>query len=111
MAGRITAWRWRTPPAESYAGVLIPLEQAHLHSHSARCGRAEYEEVPGDDEDDDPKYGRRGSAGSDETTGMLEMRAAEYSIAGLRKEVRRMDGGGGSEYESEFGCSSAESRC
>lgn len=121
MAGRITAWRWQNPrwtPAD-HSGVVIPLEQAHLHSHSARCGRAEYEEVPdqdrvghedeegeGDaDDENDPKargVGVRGEGEGDEGTGMLPMSAAEYSIEGLRKEVRRGGGGTRSEYESEF---------
>lgn len=110
MAGRITAWRWRRGGSSSlplllrkpehvddYAGVLIPLDQAHLHSHSARCGRTEYEEVPGDDNDDD---GEDLPKDNDEDTGMLEMRAAEYSIQGLRKEVRRGASGTRSVYES-----------
>lgn len=124
MAGRITAWRWQNPrwtPAD-HSGVVIPLEQAHLHSHSARCGRAEYEEVPdqdrvghdeeeeegegdADEENDFPKArggGARGEGEGDEGTGMLPMSAAEYSIEGLRKEVRRGGGGTRSEYESEF---------
>lgn len=120
MTGRITAWRWRTrrwTPAD-YSSVVIPLDQAHLHSHSARCGRTEYEEVPrsegggharddenneeeeDDEGDDDPKA--RG--GGDEDTGMLLMSAAEYSIEGLRKEVRRGGRGTRSEYESESVC-------
>lgn len=101
MAGRITAWRlrpWASGPAD-YSAVVIPLEQAHLHSHSARCGRTEYEEVPGVDPEDDGKDDADGEA-----EGMLEMSAAEYSIAGLRKEVRRRDGGGRERgvYESEL---------
>lgn len=111
MTGRVTAWRWRAGGGgvlsrkpecvEDYTDVLIPLDQAHLHSHSARCGRTEYEEVPGDDhgdgEEDDPKD--RG--GEDEGTGMLEMNAAEYSIEGLRKEVRKGASGERSVYESK----------
>lgn len=117
MAGRITAWRWqsaRWTPAD-FSSVVIPLEQAHLHSHSARCGRAEYEELPdqdhGEDDDDaddedDHKVrggggGREGEGEGDEGTGMLPMSAAEYSIEGLRQEVRRGGGGTRSEYESE----------
>ncbi|KAL1878281.1 hypothetical protein Daus18300_002199 [Diaporthe australafricana] len=95
MAGRIR-WRGlRTESVDNYSGVLISLDQAHLHSHSARCGRTEYEELPshGDDEDD-PK-----DSVGDEGTGMLEMSAAEYSIEGLRKEVRRGGSGMRSDYE------------
>lgn len=120
MTGRITAWRWPTQrwtPAD-YSSVVIPLDQAHLHSHSARCGRTEYEELPheegfgahgrgeeageggdGDDDDDDDDSKARG--GGDEGTGMLPMSAAEYSVEGLRKEVRRGGAGTRSEYESE----------
>lgn len=109
MAGRITAWRlrpWASAPAD-YSAVVIPLEQAHLHSHSARCGRAEYEEVPGADPEEDGGGGGKdddGEEGEGEARGMLEMSAAEYSIAGLRKEVRRRDGSGRGRgvYESEL---------
>lgn len=87
----------RTESVDDYAGVLVPLEEAHLHSHSARSGHCEYEEVPDDasdaGEDDAAK-------GQDDGTGMLLMSAAEYSIEGLRREVRR--GGKGrtwTEYE------------
>lgn len=76
----------RTESAEDYAGVLIPLEDAHLYSHSARTGHCEYEEVPdeaSDAGDDDTAKDR------DDGTGMLLMCAAEYSIEGLRREVRR----------------------
>lgn len=80
----------RQESVHDYAGVLVPLEEAHLHSHSARCGRSEFEEIrtssdgPVADElevglpkDDD-----------NENTGMLQMSAAEYTIDGLRREVR-----------------------
>ncbi|KAI3396257.1 hypothetical protein diail_12339 [Diaporthe ilicicola] len=95
MVGRLR-WRGlRTESVDNYSGVLVPLDQAHLHSHSARCGRTEYEELPShDDDDDDPKDGV-----GDEGTGMLEMSAAEYSIEGLRKEVRRGGSGLRSDYE------------
>lgn len=114
MSGRITSWRWRRgygglpqrkpEHVDDYTGVLIPLDQAHLHSHSARCGRTEYEELPGDEEEDgdeDPKDRVLGGADGDEDMGMLEMSAAEYSIQGLRKEVRKGSGGTRSVYESK----------
>jgi hypothetical protein len=97
-----------------YAGVLIPLEDAHLYSHSARSGRTEYEEVPGDDGElgaaerpgnghDDNHSGEAGKQSEHEGTGMLQMCAAEYSIEGLRREVRRGEKGQQwSAYESEF---------
>lgn len=113
MAGRITAWRWhaRHSTPGDYSSVVIPLDQAHLHSHSARCGRTEFEEhgLGSDDDDDDPKIvgendGVHDGDGNenDEGAGMLPMSAAEYSIEGLRKEVRRGGGGLRSEYESEW---------
>ena len=89
----------RTESVEDYAGVLIPLEEAHLHSHSARSGHCEYEELP--DEASDAGQDDAGKA-NDDGTGMLLMSAAEYSIEGLRREVRR--GGKGrtwTEYECE----------
>ncbi|CRK23067.1 hypothetical protein BN1723_012884 [Verticillium longisporum] len=76
-----------TESVDDYLGVVVPLEEAHLHSHSARTGRTEFEDPPspGDDAGDDA-----GDAPKDreESEGMLEMSAAEYSIEGLRREVR-----------------------
>lgn len=95
-------WTSRRPESvDDYAGVLVSLEEAHLHSHSARTGHCEYEEVPDEaasdiDDNDVPK------SRSDEGAGMLLMSAAEYSIEGLRREVRR--GGKGrtwTDYECE----------
>ncbi|KAK0635358.1 major facilitator superfamily domain-containing protein [Bombardia bombarda] len=93
---------WTTRRAESvddYLGVLIALEEAHLHGHSYRSGRrTEFEEsssveddAEDDAEDDDGIAVRTKDRDddSDEGTGMLEMSAAEYSIEGLRREVRR----------------------
>ncbi|KAF3762941.1 MFS general substrate transporter [Cryphonectria parasitica EP155] len=79
----------RPESTADYTGVLIPLDRAHLHSHSARCGQVEYEE--------DRRVGSagsgvgrgRGGGRRDEGAAMLEMSAAEYSIEGLRREVRR----------------------
>ncbi|KAH8671033.1 sugar transporter [Xylariales sp. PMI_506] len=95
--------RWfggRTESVHDYIGVLVPLEEAHLHSHSARCGRCEFEEPrdgslgDGDPEDEGDKDR------SNEATGMLLMDAAEYTIEGLRREVRKGEKGRGwSEYE------------
>ncbi|KAF6827074.1 major facilitator superfamily transporter [Colletotrichum musicola] len=81
---------------DDYLGVVVPLEEAHLHSHSARIGRCEFEERPGrEDEDEDDEDGKD----QGESTGMLEMDAAEYTIEGLRKEVRRGGRGQWTEYE------------
>ncbi len=76
----------RHESVDDYSGVLIPLEEAHLHSHSYRSGRCEFEEMSQDAESDD---GDGAKDQDDEGRGMLEMNAAEYSIEGLRKEVRR----------------------
>jgi hypothetical protein len=93
-----------------YPGVLVPLDRAHLHSHSARSGRAEFEEVregPDDadveDVDDDPEADAA-KVDANEDTGMLQMSAAEYTIEGLRREVRK-DGERGrrwTEYERKY---------
>ncbi|KAK2043567.1 major facilitator superfamily transporter [Colletotrichum somersetense] len=90
----------RPASVDDYVGVVVPLVEAHLHSHSARTGKCEFEERPsqddddnnGDDDDDDGKD-------QGESTGMLEMSAAEYTIEGLRKEVRRGGKGQWTEYE------------
>ncbi|WQF88914.1 Putative major facilitator superfamily, MFS transporter superfamily [Colletotrichum destructivum] len=93
----------RPESVDNYVGVVVPLEEAHLHSHSARTGKCEFEERPSqddsdghvvenEDEDDDGKD-------QGESAGMLEMSAAEYTIEGLRKEVRRGRRGRWTEYE------------
>jgi hypothetical protein len=76
----------RPAVVEDYPGVLVSLEEAHLYSHSARTGRTEFEEHPDDRGQHDGDVGKQ----DDETegTGMLEMNATEYSIAGLRNEGR-----------------------
>lgn len=89
----------RVESIHDYVGVLVPLDEAHLHGHSARCGRTEFEDAPDDDassdHDDAPKDP------DDEGAGMLEMSAAEYSIEGLRREVRSGEKGKTwTEYES-----------
>ncbi|KAI8963698.1 MFS general substrate transporter [Daldinia sp. FL1419] len=80
----------RQESVHDYVGVLVPLEEAHLHSHSARCGRSEFEEV-GDSSDgrglDSPEVGLP-KDDDNEHTGMLQMSAAEYTVEGLRREVR-----------------------
>ncbi|OTB09106.1 hypothetical protein M426DRAFT_316399 [Hypoxylon sp. CI-4A] len=82
----------RRESVHNYVGVLVPLEEAHLHSHSARAGRTEFEEArtssSSDDVDDGPDSGLPKDDDS-ESTGMLQMSAAEYTIAGLRREVRK----------------------
>ncbi|KAH8201927.1 hypothetical protein TruAng_003919 [Truncatella angustata] len=99
----------RTESVHDYVGVLVSLEEAHLHSYSARIGRCEFEEAPRDEESealvDGVEEGGGGGGGKDaddgvEGEGMLQMSAAEYTIQGLRREVRKGDQGrAGSEYE------------
>lgn len=103
----------RRESVSDYIGVLVPLEEAHLYSHSARCGKAEFEERRGSNDDDDDD----GAANDDEETalgtafkngenegeGMLQMDAAEYTVEGLRRDVRKGEPGRRwTEYECEF---------
>ncbi|OLN85534.1 putative MFS-type transporter PB1E7.08c 3 [Colletotrichum chlorophyti] len=83
---------------DNYVGVVVPLVEAHLHSHSARTGKCEFEERPSHDEDDDDADDDD-DKDQGESAGMLEMSAAEYTIEGLRKEVRRGEKGQWTEYE------------
>ncbi|KAL7824062.1 major facilitator superfamily domain-containing protein [Trichoderma gracile] len=88
----------RTESVDDYAGVLVSLEDAHLHSHSARVGRVEFEaqdDSPEEDDDDDEVD----SAKDDQGEGMLLMNAAEYTIEGLRAEMRQGKRGKWTDYE------------
>ncbi|KAL7963426.1 MFS general substrate transporter [Trichoderma compactum] len=93
------SWRFRlgrTESVDNYEGVLVSLEEAHLHSHSARVGRVEFEnqdESAGDDDDD------VNSVKDDQGEGMLLMNAAEYTIEGLRAEMRQGKRGQWTDYE------------
>lgn len=94
------SWRLglgRVESVDYYAGVLVPLDEAHLHSHSARTGRVEFEARDFELDDDDETGA--GKDRGDEERGMLEMDAAEYSIEGLRKAMRDGRRGQWSEYE------------
>jgi hypothetical protein len=94
----------RTESVHDYIGVLVPLEEAHLHSHSARTGKCEFEEAREDENEDLVDGEGAGKDGDqDEGTGMLQMSAAEYSIEGLRREVRKGERGQqGTEYERGY---------
>ncbi|GAW25317.1 hypothetical protein SAMD00023353_0403210 [Rosellinia necatrix] len=95
----------RQESASDYSGVLVPLEEAHLHSHSARCGKAEFEDrhaeeddaddgvCVGGDEDEETALGTAFKNGDNEGDGMLQMHAAEYTIEGLRRDVRKGEPG------------------
>lgn len=92
MAGLWTGRR-RATSVDDYPGVLVSLDEAHLHSHTHGLRRR-----PGYDghssEDDIALEEGAGDgdaakvAGEDEATAMLDMSAPEYSIEGLRREVR-----------------------
>jgi len=82
----------RQESVHDYAGILVPLEEAHLHSHSARSGKSEFEEPPGEYDPATVEDGMHDPADKDdedEGTGMLQMSAAEYTIEGLRREIRK----------------------
>ncbi|KAI0156803.1 sugar transporter [Xylariaceae sp. FL1272] len=90
----------RRESVHDYVGVLIPLEEAHLHSHSARCGKTEFEHarLSGDDfdpdaEDEENEFSTSFKNRENEGTGMLQMDAAEYTIEGLRRDVRKGEPG------------------
>ncbi|KAK4217157.1 major facilitator superfamily domain-containing protein [Rhypophila decipiens] len=95
--------RWTSRRPESvtnFPGVLIPLDEAHLHSHTYRSRRRlviESENLLNDEETgiSENGSGSGGKDGDDEATSMLEMDVPEYSIEGLRREVRRGTGGSG----------------
>ena len=96
---------YRSASVEDSPGVLIPLGEAHLHSHSTRS------RPPSDLDDallgqDDEGVQHHKDPADDENTGMLlEMGTEpEYSIEGLRREVRRGNKGGEkwTDYESEI---------
>ncbi|KAK4138065.1 MFS general substrate transporter [Trichocladium antarcticum] len=97
-------WAGRRPETDPDFGVVIPLDEAHLHSHSYRSRRRTESPGPQLDEDVVEGDGRSGDDdgrdkdGDDEGTGMLLMGRGvpEYSIEGLRAEVRR--GGRGTKW-------------
>ncbi|KAI1745175.1 sugar transporter [Xylaria scruposa] len=93
----------RKESVHDYIGVLVPLEEAHFHSHSARCGKAEFEGRGSDDgnanadldgdEDEETALGTSYKNSDNEGEGMLQMDAAEYTIEGLRRDVRKGEPG------------------
>lgn len=112
---------------DSYLGVLVPLEKAHEYSHSAKEGKTEFEESDYVvDEDIEARLSaadRHDRARTDEidglddgkeydgneAQGMLQTDASEYTIEGLRAEMRKGQGGGphGTWTSFESGCPSA----
>ncbi|KAG5926299.1 hypothetical protein E4U42_003446 [Claviceps africana] len=85
----------RVESVDDYAGVLVPLEEAHLHGLFARSGlieSASRDDIHGDDVDE-------GKAGDGESQAMLQMEEAEYTIDSLRAEVRQGRQGQWTDYE------------
>lgn len=112
---RLPAWPWRRPEtAADYASAVVPLEEAHQHGHSYRLGRRPSRVVGQLDDDASDEEDHSAGAGDgrdkdgddgDDDTGMLltNSAAAEYSIEGLRREVRRGERGRKwTAYESKF---------
>ena len=100
---------WTSPPQPDHqTTVVIPLSEAHKHSHAYRLrARSQAEgQLDGDAFDDDGGIDKDGDGGGEDggVTAVLMMGSApeEYSIEGLRNEVRRGGGEGASGYESEF---------
>ncbi|KAH6845141.1 major facilitator superfamily domain-containing protein [Chaetomium sp. MPI-CAGE-AT-0009] len=93
-------WTWRrSETAANYASAVIPLDEAHKHSHSYRLRpRPDPDGQLGDeafdDEDDADKDGEDG----DTTMLVMNRSVDEYSIEGLRREVRGGKRGGGGEW-------------
>ncbi|KAF4982873.1 hypothetical protein FZEAL_1569 [Fusarium zealandicum] len=88
------SWRLGSGYVESvddYIGVLIPLEEAHLYSLSAKTKEASHgEKEEGEMDDLEVKEERQGMLGGD---------AGEYTIEGLRKEMREGRQGKWTTYE------------
>ncbi|CAM1501094.1 Fc.00g102560.m01.CDS01 [Cosmosporella sp. VM-42] len=81
---------------DDYTGVLVPLERAHIYSSSARAGKTEFEAR---DDDEDLEDGDEPKPSDQENEGMLQMNAAEYTIEGLRREMREGHKGQRTTYE------------
>ncbi|KAI2640244.1 sugar transporter [Xylaria nigripes] len=107
MKRLLRSWAAQQDSVHDYPGVLVPLDQAHLHSHSARRGKAEFEvdrHRSDDDsasadldlndyEDEETALGTTFKNGVGEGAGMLQMDVAEYTIEGLRRDARRGEPG------------------
>ena len=92
MAGLWTGRR--ATSIDDYAGVLVSLDEAHLHSYTHAHGPRRRPGYDDSSEDDIALEEGAGDGdgvkvtGEDEATAMLDMTAPEYSIEGLRREVR-----------------------
>ncbi|KAG6041701.1 hypothetical protein E4U41_002784 [Claviceps citrina] len=88
----------RVESVNDYAGVLVPLEEAHRHSLSGRCGRPNTASRE-DDLEYDLEHDVEGENKDGESQAMLQMEEAEYTIDGLRTEMRQGRQGQWTEYE------------
>ncbi|CAG7560101.1 unnamed protein product [Fusarium equiseti] len=89
------SWRLGSGYVESvddYVGVLVPLEEAHLYSQAAKAKRASHGEKREEGELDDLEM-------KEEREGMLGGDSAEYTVEGLRKEMREGRRGQWTTYE------------
>jgi hypothetical protein len=93
----------RVESTTHYPNVLVTLDEAHLHSHTHRLRRrpgGSPAACPPEGEDDPEDVIKLD--GEHEGTAMLEMAVPEYSIEGLRREVRKGKGEKWSAYECKF---------
>lgn len=97
------SWRLGLGHVESvndYIGVLIPLKEAHLYSQSARSKNSSH----GAQEESEMDEMEEVKDGDSESQGMLRADNAEYTIEGLRKEMREGRKGKWTTYESMCFC-------
>ncbi|KAG6243509.1 hypothetical protein E4U25_000717 [Claviceps purpurea] len=99
----------RVESVHDYAGVLVPLEEAHLHGISARSDRTRSDSRRQGRCADDLESAATAAAEEEEeeemknadseAEAMLQMEEAEYTIDGLRAEMRQGRQGRWTEYE------------
>ncbi|KAG6284317.1 hypothetical protein E4U46_007304 [Claviceps purpurea] len=101
----------RVESVHDYAGVLVPLEEAHLHGISARSDRTRSDSRRQGRRADDLESAATAAAEEEEeeeeemknadseAEAMLQMEEAEYTIDGLRAEMRQGRQGRWTEYE------------
>ncbi|KAG5983574.1 hypothetical protein E4U55_007816 [Claviceps digitariae] len=79
----------RVESVQDYAGVLVPLEEAHLHGISARSDRTAGSASRGGNHGHDVDHADEGKDVDSESQAMLQMEEAEYTIDSLRAEMRQ----------------------
>ena len=99
---RLLRWSLGPKTPASLDRVIVPLEDAHLHSYAARMNRGNraphLSADDGDDEEDEDV--EAGAKSSHEESRMLEMDVPEYSIKGLRREAQEGSKAPLTDYES-----------